>query len=96
MVKATITGKKVTELEGDMILGTAVLYRQDNGSEAFVVGEVERALLPTILGRTSAMILAHYFSGKALEETCVVFKNEFLAAVAGQENSNEEETGKEN
>lgn len=47
MVKATIKGKREPiELEGDMILGATIQEDAIGNSEAFIIGDVKRSILP--------------------------------------------------
>ena len=99
MVKAEIKSKgKLMELEGDIILGTTVLYDAIKNSEAFIVGDVKRSILPGVLAGTTVALLKGHFSGEELEKAYADFHTAFLIAAAAtwKEVSNEEETGKEN
>ena len=99
MVKATIKGKREPmELEGDMILGTTIQYDAIRDSEAFIIGDVKRSILPGALAGMAVSILKAYFSGEELEKAYADFYIAFLATVeaAREEDSDEEETGKEN
>lgn len=98
MVKATIRHKNLTELEGDVILGTAILYGAIGNSETFIIGDVERSNIPVILAANAVVLLKEIFSGKELEKAYADFHMVFLTAVeaAREEDSDEEETGKEN
>ncbi len=98
MVKATIRHKNLTELEGDVILGTAILYGAIGNSETFIIGDVECSNIPVILAANAVVLLKEIFSGKELEKAYEDFYIAFLAAVeaAQEEDSDEEETGKEN
>ncbi len=99
MVKATIKGKRASmELEGDMILGTTIQYDAIGNSEAFIIGDIKRSILPGALAGMEVALLKAYFSGEELEKACADFHTEFLAAAeaAREEDSDEEETGKEN
>lgn len=96
MVKATIKGKREPmELEGDMILGATIQEDAIGNSEAFIIGDVKRLILP---GALAVSILKAYFSGEELEKAYADFYIAFLATVeaAREEDSDEEETGKEN
>ena len=99
MVKATIKGKRASmELEGDMILGTPILYDATGNSEAFIIGDVKRSILPAVLAGMAVALLKGYFSGEELEKAYADFHTAFhtAAEAAREEVSNEEETGKEN
>ena len=99
MVKAAIKGKREPmELEGDMILGTTILYDATGNSEAFIIGDVKRSILPAVLAGTAVALLKAYFSGKELEKAYADFHTAFHSAAeaAREEDSDEEETGKEN
>ena len=98
MVKATIKGKKLMELEGDMILGTTVLYDTVGSSKAFIVGDVICSILPEVLAGMAAALLKGYFSGKELEKAYADFRTAFhtAAEAAREEDFDEEKTGKEN
>ena len=94
MVKATIKGKREPmELEGDMILGATIQYDATGDSGVFIIGDVKYSLLP----RTLAVMKKH-FSGEELAKAYADFYIAFLATVevAREEDSDEEETGKEN
>ena len=89
MVKATIKGKREPmELEGDMILGATIQEDAIGNSEAFIIGDVKRSILPGALAGMAVSILKAYAD----------FYIAFLATVeaAREEDSDEEETGKEN
>lgn len=99
MVKATIKSKREPmELEGDMLLGTTILYDATGNSEVFIVGDVKRSILPEVLAGTAVALLNAYFSGKELEKVYADFLTAFLTAAEAtrEEDSDEEETGKEN
>lgn len=99
MVKATIKGKREPmELEGDMILGATIQEDAIGNSEAFIIGDVKRSILPGALAGMAVPILKAYFSGEELEKAYADFYIAFLATVeaAREEDSGEEETGKEN
>ena len=99
MVKATFKGKREPmELEGDMILGTTIQYDAIRDSGAFIIGDVKFSILPGALARMAAALLKTYFSGEELEKAYVDFHTTFLATTeaAWEEDSGEEETGKEN
>ena len=50
MVKATFKGKREPmELEGDMILGATIQEDAIGNSEAFIIGDVKRSILPGAL-----------------------------------------------
>lgn len=98
MVKATFKGKREPmELEGDMILGTTIQYDAIRDSGAFIIGDVKFSILPGALARMAAL-LKTYFSGEELEKAYADFHTTFLATTeaAWEEDSGEEETGKEN
>lgn len=99
MVKATFKGKREPmELEGDMILGITIQYDAIRDSRAFIIGDVKFSILPGALARMAAALLKTYFSGEELEKAYADFYIAFLitAEVAREEDSGEEETGKEN
>ena len=99
MVKATIKGKRASmELEWDMILGTTIQYDAIGNSEAFIIGDVKRSILPGALAGMAVAFLKAYFSGEQLEKAYADFHTAFhtAAEVAREEDSDEEETGKEN
>lgn len=99
MVKATFKGKREPiELEGDMILGTTIQYDAIRDSEAFIIGDVKFSILPGALARMAAALLKAYFSGEELEKAYADFHTAFHTATeaAWEEDSDEEETGKEN
>lgn len=98
MVKATIKGKREPmELEGDMILGTTIQYDAIRDSGAFIIGDVKFSILPGALARMAAALLKTYFSGEELAKAYADFYIAFLATVeVAREDSDEEETGKEN
>lgn len=99
MVKATIKSKgKLMELEGDMILGTAFRYDASENSEVFVAGDVIRPILPVVLAGMVAAILKGHFSGEKLEKAYADFHTAFHTAAEAtqEEDSDEEEIGKEN
>ena len=99
MVKATIKGKREPiELEGDMILGATIQEDAIGNSEAFIIGDVKFSILPGALARMAAALLKTYFSGEELEKAYADFHTTFLATTeaAWEEDSGEEETGKEN
>ena len=99
MVKATIKGKREPmELEGDMILGATIQYDATRDSGVFIIGDVKRLILPGALAGMAVSILKAYFSGEELEKAYADFYIAFLAAAeaAREEDSDEEETGKEN
>lgn len=99
MVKAAIKGKREPiELEGDVILGITILYDAIRNSEVFIIGDVKRSILPGVLAGMAVTLLKTYFSGKELEKAYADFYIAFLATVevAREEDSDEEETGKEN
>ena len=99
MVKATFKGKREPmELEGDMILGTTIQYDAIRDLEVFIIGDVKRSILPGALAGMAVALLKAYFSGEELEKAYADFHTEFLAAAeaAREEDSDEEETGKEN
>lgn len=99
MVKATIKGKREPmELEGDMILGATIQYDAIRDSGAFIIGDVKFSILPGTLARMVAAFLKAYFSGEELAKAYADFYIAFLATVeaAREEDSDEEEAGKEN
>nr|DAI73392.1 MAG TPA: hypothetical protein [Caudoviricetes sp.] len=99
MVKATIKGKRASmELEGDMILGTTIQEDAIGNSEAFIIGDVKCSILPGALAGMAVSLLKANFSGEELEKAYADFYIAFLATVevAREEDSDEEETGKEN
>ena len=99
MVKATFKGKREPmELEGDMILGTTIQYDAIRDSGACIIGEVKFSILPGALARMAAALLKAYFSGEELEKAYADFHMAFHTATeaAWEEDSDEEETGKEN
>ena len=100
MVKATIKGKREPmELEGDMILGATIQYdaTRDSGG-VFIIGDVKYSLLPRTLAVMAAALLKKHFSATDLAKAYADFYIAFLATaeVAWEEDSDEEETGKEN
>lgn len=99
MVKAAIKGKREPiELEGDVILGITILYDAIRNSEVFIIGDVKRSILPGVLAGMAVTLLKTYFSGEELEKAYADFHTVFLTAAeaAREEDSDEEETGKEN
>ena len=99
MVKATIKGKREPmELEADMILGTTIQYDATRDSGVFIIGDVKYSLLPRALAVMAAALLKEIFSGKELEKSYADFYTAFLIAAEAtrEEDSDEEETGKEN
>ena len=99
MVKATFKGnREPMELEGDMILGTTIQYDAIRDSGAFIIGDVKFSILPGALARMAAALLKTYFSGEEPEKAYADFHTTFLATTeaAWEEDSGEEETGKEN
>ena len=99
MVKATFKGKREPmELEGDMILGTTIQYDAIRDLEVFIIGDVKCSILPGALAGMAVALLKAYFSGEELEKAYADFYIAFLATVevAREEDSDEEETGKEN
>ena len=99
MVKATFKGKREPmELEGDMILGATIQEDAIGNSEAFIIGDVKYSLLPRTLAVMAAALLKKRFSGEDLAKAYADFYIAFLATaeVAREEDSDEEETGKEN
>lgn len=99
MVKATIKGKREPmELKGDVILGATIQEDAIGNSEAFIIGDVKRSILPGALAGMAVSILKANFSGEELEKAYADFYIAFLATVevAREEDSDEEETGKEN
>ena len=99
MVKATFKGKREPmELEGDMILGPTIQYDAIRDLEVFIIGDVKRSILPGALAGMAVALLKAYFSGEELEKAYADFYIAFLitAEVAREEDSDEEETGKEN
>ena len=99
MVKATIKGKREPiELEGDMILGATIQEDAIGNSEAFIIGDVKYSLLPRTLAVMAAALLKKHFSATDLAKAYADFYIAFLATaeVAWEEDSDEEETGKEN
>ena len=63
MVKATIKGKREPmELEGGMILGATIQEDAIGNSEAFIIGDVKRSILPGALAGMAVSILKAYFS----------------------------------
>lgn len=72
MVKATIKGKREpTELEGDMILGATIQEDAIGNSEAFIIGDVKRLILPGALAGMAVSILkAYFFERRAGESVC--------------------------
>lgn len=99
MVKATFKGKREPmELEGDMILGATIQEDAIGNSEAFIIGDVKRSILPRTLAVMAAALLKKHFSATDLTKAYADFYIAFLATaeVAWEEDSDEEETGKEN
>ena len=99
MVKATFKGKREPmELEGDMILGATIQEDAIGNSEAFIIGDVKRSILPRTLAVMAAALLKKHFSATDLAKAYADFYIAFLATaeVAWEEDSDEEETGKEN
>lgn len=99
MVKATFKGKREPmELEAGMILGTTIQYDAIRDSETFIIGDVKHPILPGALAGMAAALLKAYFSGEELAKAYADFYIAFLATteVAREEDSDEEETGKEN
>lgn len=99
MVKATFKGnREPMELEGDMILGTTIPYDAIRNSEVFIIGDVKYSLLPRTLAVMAAALLKKHFSATDLAKAYADFYIAFLATaeVAWEEDSDEEETGKEN
>ena len=81
-----------------MILGTTIQYDAIRDSGAFIIGDVKFSILPGALARMAAALLKAYFSGEELEKAYADFHTTFLATTeaAWEEDSGEEETGKEN
>lgn len=99
MVKATIKGKREPmELEGDMILGATIQYDATRDSGVFIIGDVKYSLLPRALAVMAAALLKKRLSGEELAKAYADFYIAFLATAeaAWEEDSDEEETGKEN
>lgn len=99
MVKVTFKGnREPMELEGDMILGTTIPYDAIRNSEVFIIGDVKRSILPGVLAGMAVTLLKTYFSGEELEKAYADFHTAFhaVAEEAREEDSDEEETGKEN
>ena len=99
MVKATIKSKREPmELEGDMILGTTIQEDAIGNSEAFIIGDVKCSILPGALAGMAVSLLKANFSGEELEKAYADFHTAFLTAAEAtrEEDSDEEETGKEN
>lgn len=99
MVKATFKGnREPMELEGDMILGTTIPYGAIENSETFIIGDVKHPILPGALAVMAVTLLKTHFSGEELEKAYADFHKVFLTAVEAtrEEDSDEEETGKEN
>lgn len=99
MVKATFKGKREPmELERDMILGATIQYDAIRDSGAFIIGDVKFSILPGALARMAVAFLKAYFSGEELEKAYADFHTAFhtAAEAAWEEDSDEEETGKEN
>ena len=99
MVKATFKGnREPMELEGDMILGATIQEDAIGNSEAFIIGDVKRSILPGALAGMAVALLKAYFSGEELEKAYADFHTAFhtAAEAAREEESDEEETGKEN
>lgn len=68
MVKATIKGKREPmELEGDMILGATIQEDAIGNSEAFIIGDVKRSILPGALSVDSESV---FFGRRAGESVC--------------------------
>ncbi len=98
MVKATFKGKREPmELEGDMILGTTIQYDAIRDSGTFIIGDVKHPILPGALAGMAAALLKKHFSATDLAKAYADFYIAFLATVeVAREDSDEEETGKEN
>ena len=99
MVKATFKGnREPMELEGDMILGTTIPYDAIRNSEVFIIGDVKHSILPGALAVMAVALLKTHFSGEELEKAYADFHMAFhaVAEEAREEDSDEEETGKEN
>lgn len=99
MVKATFKGKREPmELEEDMILGTTIQYDAIRDLEVFIIGDVKRSILPGALAGMAVALLKACFSGEELEKAYADFYIAFLitAEATREEDSDEEETGKEN
>ena len=99
MVKATFKGnREPMELEGDMILGTTISYGAIENSETFIIGDVKHPILPGALAVRAVTLLKTHFSGEELEKAYADFHTAFhaVAEEAREEDSDEEETGKEN
>ena len=81
-----------------MILGATIQEDAIGNSEAFIIGDVKRSILPGALAGMAVSILKAYFSGEELEKVYADFYIAYLATVevAREEDSDEEETGKEN
>ena len=81
-----------------MILGTTIQYDAIRDSGAFIIGDVKFAILPGGLGRMAAALLETGVSGEELEKAYADFHTTFLATTdaAWEEDSGEEEPGKEN
>lgn len=73
-------------------------YEAIGNSEAFIIGDVKRSILPGALAGMAAAFLKAYFSGEELEKAYADFHTAFhtAAEAAREEDSDEEETGKEN
>lgn len=99
MVKATFKGnREPMKLEGDVILGITILYDAIRNSEVFIIGDVKCSILPGVLAGMAVTLLKTYFSGEELEKAYVDFHTAFhaVAEAAREEDSDEEENGKEN
>lgn len=85
------------ELEGDMILGATIQYDATRDSGVFIIGDVKYSLLPRTLAVMAAALLKKHFSATDLAKAYADFYIAFLATVeVAREDSDEEETGKEN
>ena len=80
-----------------MILGATIQYDATRDSGVFIIGDVKYSLLPRTLA-VMAALLKKRFSGEDLAKAYADFYIAFLATaeVAREEDSDEEETGKEN
>ena len=81
-----------------MILGTTIQYDAIRDLEVFIIGDVKRSILPGALAGMAVVLLKEIFSGKELEKSYADFYTAFLIAAEAtrEEDSDEEETGKEN
>lgn len=81
-----------------MILGTTIQYDAIRDLEVFIIGDVKRSILPGALAGMAVALLKACFSGEELEKAYADFYIAFLitAEATREEDSDEEETGKEN